>query len=28
MGCFECREAMESGKPLHIHGSNLDIDEE
>ena len=28
IGCFECREVMESGKPLHLHGSNLVIDEE
>ncbi|MHB8599779.1 MAG: glycosyltransferase family 2 protein [Ktedonobacteraceae bacterium] len=28
VGCFECREVMESGTPLHMHGSNLVIDEE
>ena len=28
IGCFECREVMESGTPLHLHGSNLVIDEE
>ncbi len=28
MGCFECREVMERGRPLHMHGSNLVIDEE
>lgn len=28
IGCFECREVMESGKPLHLHGSNLVVDEE
>ena len=27
VGCFECREVMESGTPLHMHGSNLVIDE-
>ncbi|HEU0001527.1 MAG TPA: glycosyltransferase family 2 protein [Ktedonobacteraceae bacterium] len=27
IGCFECREVMESGTPLHLHGSNLVIDE-
>lgn len=27
IGCFECREVMERGVPLHIHGSNLVIDE-
>lgn len=26
--CFECREVMESGTPLHLHGSNLVIDEQ
>ncbi len=28
MGCFECRKVMESGTPLHLHGSNLVIDED
>ncbi len=28
IGCFECREVMESGTPLHLHGSNLVIEEE
>jgi len=28
MGCFECRSVMENGFPLHLHGSNLVIDEE
>lgn len=28
IGCFECRAVMESGTPLHLHGSNLVIDEE
>lgn len=28
IGCFECREVMESGMPLHLHGSNLVVDEE
>jgi len=28
VGCFECREVMESGTPLHMHGSNLVIDED
>jgi hypothetical protein len=27
IGCFECREVMETGTPLHLHGSNLVIDE-
>ena len=27
VGCFECRQVMESGVPLHLHGSNLVIDE-
>jgi len=26
--CFECRQVMESGTPLHLHGSNLVIDEQ
>ena len=26
--CFECREVMESGTPLHMHGSNLVVEEE
>ncbi len=28
IGCFECREVMEKGMPLHLHGSNLVVDEE
>lgn len=28
MGCFECREVMENGTPLHLHGSNLVVEEE
>ncbi len=28
LGCFECREVMEKGLPLHLHGSNLVIEEE
>ncbi len=28
IGCFECRHVMESGIPLHLHGSNLVVDEE
>ncbi len=28
LGCFECREVMETGTPLHLHGSNLVVDEE
>lgn len=28
IGCFECREVMETGTPLHLHGSNLVIEEE
>jgi hypothetical protein len=27
IGCYECRHVMESGAPLHLHGSNLVIDE-
>lgn len=27
VGCFECRSVMENGTPLHLHGSNLVIDE-
>lgn len=27
IGCFECREVMERGVPLHLHGSNLVVDE-
>lgn len=27
IGCFECREVMEKGVPLHLHGSNLIVDE-
>ena len=26
--CWECRRVMEDGMPLHIHGSNLIVDEE
>jgi len=28
IGCFECRKVMEHGTPLHLHGSNLVIDED
>jgi hypothetical protein len=28
IGCFECRTVMESGVPLHLHGSNLVVEEE
>ncbi|MFZ2056477.1 MAG: glycosyltransferase family 2 protein [Acidimicrobiales bacterium] len=28
IGCFECRHVMESGIPLHLHGSNLVLDED
>lgn len=28
VGCFECRRVMEHGVPLHLHGSNLVVDEE
>jgi len=27
IGCFECREVMQKGIPLHLHGSNLVVDE-
>ncbi|MET4095243.1 glycosyltransferase family 2 protein [Arthrobacter sp. UYCu712] len=27
IGCYECRHVMESGVPLHLHGSNLVIEE-
>jgi Glycosyl transferase family group 2 len=27
IGCYECRHVMEAGVPLHLHGSNLVIDE-
>jgi hypothetical protein len=27
IGCFECRQVMERGLPLHLHGSNLVVDE-
>ncbi|GIG29379.1 glycosyltransferase family 2 protein [Cellulomonas marina] len=27
VGCFECRQVMEDGVPLHLHGSNLVVDE-
>ena len=27
VGCFECRRVMEAGVPLHLHGSNLVIEE-
>jgi hypothetical protein len=26
-GCFECRTVMEKGVPLHLHGSNLVVEE-
>ena len=26
--CFECRQVMEKGTPMHLHGSNLVIDED
>lgn len=28
IGCFECRKVMEAGTPLHLHGSNLVVDED
>jgi hypothetical protein len=28
IGCFECRHVMESGIPLHLHGSNLVVEEQ
>lgn len=28
VGCFECRHVMEKGVPLHLHGSNLVIEEQ
>lgn len=28
IGCFECRAVMEKGVPLHLHGSNLVVDED
>lgn len=28
IACFECRHVMESGIPLHLHGSNLVVDEQ
>ncbi|HEX7735183.1 MAG TPA: glycosyltransferase family 2 protein [Ktedonobacteraceae bacterium] len=28
IGCFECRDVMEKGVPIHLHGSNLVVDEE
>jgi hypothetical protein len=28
VGCFECRHVMERGVPLHLHGSNLVVEEE
>jgi len=28
VGCFECRRVMEKGTPLHLHGSNLVVEEE
>ena len=28
IGCFECRSVMEHGIPLHLHGSNLVVEEE
>lgn len=27
VGCFECRQVMEKGVPIHLHGSNLVIEE-
>ena len=27
IGCYECRQVMEAGTPLHLHGSNLVIEE-
>jgi hypothetical protein len=27
VGCFECRHVMETGMPLHLHGSNLVVEE-
>jgi hypothetical protein len=27
IGCYECRHVMENGVPLHLHGSNLVIEE-
>lgn len=27
VGCFECRHVMEKGLPLHLHGSNLVVEE-
>jgi hypothetical protein len=28
VGCFECRHVMEKGMPLHLHGSNLVVEEQ
>jgi Glycosyl transferase family group 2 len=28
IACFECRKVMENGTPLHLHGSNLVVDED
>lgn len=28
VGCFECRHVMEKGTPLHLHGSNLVVEEQ
>ncbi len=28
IGCFECRSVMEKGFPMHLHGSNLVLEEE
>jgi hypothetical protein len=28
VGCFECRHVMEAGVPLHLHGSNLVVEEQ
>ena len=28
VGCFECRHVMEKGLPLHLHGSNLVVEEQ
>jgi hypothetical protein len=27
VGCFECRHVMENGVPMHLHGSNLVVEE-
>jgi Glycosyl transferase family group 2 len=28
LGCYECRHVMENGIPLHLHGSNLVVEED